>query len=500
MLDKGPMNTHLWRQTDCLSLTQNMADGSTLMEPAMHIQLAKNFESGKTAGELPILYWGVGQVWKITGESFLVYRLIYLCIILAGVYALFLSVSPFLKSYFWSVTLALSLYFAPVYLNYGISFLTDGPALAFAFIACYFLVDYLRNLKKRSFWYSMLFFSLVGLLKISSLIPFVFVLVLFGLELIGVQLNKERKLFQHNRMEFAGFFLVFLCLYGWYSYASHYNSLHEFKYTFNHIFPFWLTDQYNIHELLLNIRDLSQPVFMSKWFLLFLGGIWVFNITRSKKASRVMALMNVLIPIGGAIYVALWFPLFGVHDYYYMPLVIIIPAILIPFIMDLKQHFHRIYASNYTKFLVVLIGVWNLTYAHEIHALKAGKIRSSDNRIIGNPEFINIMNWTNWNVNTETYQFYRIRNYLLNIGVQETDRVVVLSDDSFNISLFLMGRKGWTNFMHYQSVDEINPLISEGGAKYLLIFEYDQEKFSFLEALSLSEIGRFEALIVYEFE
>ena len=81
LLDKGPLNTHLWRQTDCLSMTKNYADGAPFFEPEMHVLYADNETSGKSAGEFPILYYTVGSIWKVTGESFMVYRVFYLLIL-----------------------------------------------------------------------------------------------------------------------------------------------------------------------------------------------------------------------------------------------------------------------------------------------------------------------------------------------------------------------------------------------------------------------------------
>ena len=60
VLDQPPLSNHLWRQTDCISLTQNYANGNSLLEPELHIQLADDNTSGKTAGEFPIIYYIIG--------------------------------------------------------------------------------------------------------------------------------------------------------------------------------------------------------------------------------------------------------------------------------------------------------------------------------------------------------------------------------------------------------------------------------------------------------
>ena len=84
-LNKGPRNMHTWRQADCVSLTYLYYEGNDFLEPEMHLQLGDDYTSGKSAGELPILYYAVGQIWKLTGPSYLVYRLVGLLILLLGV-------------------------------------------------------------------------------------------------------------------------------------------------------------------------------------------------------------------------------------------------------------------------------------------------------------------------------------------------------------------------------------------------------------------------------
>src|SRR5687768_15134922 len=78
VLEKGPLNDHLWRQTDCLSMTRYYARGADFFEPEVNIQLGDKYTTGKTAGEFPILYYSIGKLWKVSGESYFTYRLVYL--------------------------------------------------------------------------------------------------------------------------------------------------------------------------------------------------------------------------------------------------------------------------------------------------------------------------------------------------------------------------------------------------------------------------------------
>ncbi len=505
VLDKPPGNTHMWRQTDCLSMTVHYMEGSPFLEPEMHIQLADSLQSGKSAGELPLLYWTVGNLWKVFGKSYTTYRIVGLLIMLAGAYALFLSVLPLFKSFFWSAAAALSLFFSPVYLYYGVSFLTDGPALAFALIAMLFLSRYVQRYRKADYWWAMCFFALVGLFKVSSMILFGYFAFLFGLELIGVRIWRGRKLFRRDFSEFAGIAAVLLAVVAWYAYAAWYNGIHEFKYTFNHIYPFWETDTYELDRVIDDIKNQTGIVIMSHWSAGVLGLMWMFNVLRFGKTERAFGIMNAIIPLGAACYVMLWFPLFGVHDYYLMPLVVVIPAIVVPFIADLKYNFPHIYnwrpRTLYGTLGRALFGIfvlWSLLYSREISAMKCGHLRQPDNMIVNNSAFIEFMNWFNYNAHDYTYQYYRIRPQLPEMGCTKDHKVIILSDPSFNIGLYMMDRKGWTDFKQYNAIEQIRELRDKGGAQFLFVFEKDTARYPFLEEIAELHFDTFEYLRVYD--
>src|SRR6187402_1514091 len=89
VLDKGPLNMHIWRQADCLSISHNYANGASFFYPEMHCQLADKNTSGKTAGEFPIIYFIIGGIWKLIGESYLSYRLFDLAILFLGTFSFY---------------------------------------------------------------------------------------------------------------------------------------------------------------------------------------------------------------------------------------------------------------------------------------------------------------------------------------------------------------------------------------------------------------------------
>ena len=117
---------------------------------------------------------------------------------------------------------------------------------------------------------------------------------------------------------------------------------------------------------------------------------------------------------------------------------------------------------------------------------------------VGDQDFVKHMAWANsYDCENNWYRFERMQPYMRKLGIQKEDRVVSLPDDSFNISLYLMGQKGWTNFNHYSTKEEIQYLIDRG-AKYLFISQPEILEQDFLQPFLTQKIGEFEGIAIYK--
>ena len=160
VLNKGPLNVHLLRQTDCLSITRNYSECASFLKPETNILLADDNTTSLSVAEFPVLYYIVGIIWKLFGESYFSYRLFYLLILFAGLFAFYKSLRIILNNNFWATTISLLLFTSPVYVVYGVSFLTDVPAFSFVLIALYFFLQYHRKKAQKLFFISIVFFAL----------------------------------------------------------------------------------------------------------------------------------------------------------------------------------------------------------------------------------------------------------------------------------------------------------------------------------------------------
>jgi len=496
VLTKGPLNTHLWKQTDCLSLTRNFSRGASFFSPEMNSQLGDKFRSGHTASEFPVLYYIVGMIWKFFGESYVSYRLFYLMILFAGLFAFYKSIKLLFEDAFWAAALSVLLFTSPVYVVYGVSFIPDVPAFSFILVALYYFLRYSLEKKSRLFLLSMAFFALAGLIKVSSLIAFVSLLCVFLLEVFSVKTLINRKLFRCNRLEWAGFISVIIIVFSWYSYVDYYNALHGFKSTLNSASPIWQLEKGAFLPLVKGIKNFTSYVFFSRPVLMILLLIGIANLFLIKKMPLFAYISNILIILGGATYFILWTPLLDVHDYYFIALLILFAGILMPFTWFVKTRYPVIFKGNFLKILLGVFLLYNFLYCQSVVRLKT-VAQKGDYIVVGNHEFVAGMQWTNWDVDRNWKRFGSMKPYILQLGIKAEDKVISLPDKSPNVSLFLMDRKGWTDNLNYSKSEDIRKLI-QCGAKYLLVSDPEFLKQGFLQAFLTQKIGSYKGIEIFK--
>lgn len=158
-LSLRPQSIHIWRQTDCLSITQNYyQNGNSFFEPEIYNQISDGGLSGKSAGEFPILYYTVAQLWKVFGKHEWIYRSFVFLIFVIGSWALYEIAFHFTKKYWMSVFISLLLLTSPTIAAYSISFLPNLPSLALVLVAWLFIYYFYRERRDGYLWISMLFF------------------------------------------------------------------------------------------------------------------------------------------------------------------------------------------------------------------------------------------------------------------------------------------------------------------------------------------------------
>lgn len=495
VLDKPPLNMHVWRQADCLSMTKKYQEGANFFEPEMHCQLADSLQTGKSAGEFPLLYYINGKIWNVTGESFLTYRVFYLLILIAGLICFYLSLMLVFQNVFWSVVITLLLYTSPAYVFYSVSFLTDAPAFSLMLVAIYFYIKYFINRKNYSLILATLFFTIAGLIKISSLILFGFFAFIYLIELVPqIKTLGNKQLYKNKIKEGVALLITPLIVFVWVSYVGNYNELHGFKYTFNDIAPIWELDDYK--NLINGIKDTNSHIFYSRAMLFALFFILIVNLFTIKKTNLLGYLLNIIVFLGAALYFMLWGPLFGVHDYYYLPFLSVFVSTIVSFAYFIKHNNPYLLNNLFVKVFGIVFLAFNFIYCVSVIKLKTTN-KGNDYITIGNSGLSVLLNWSNSNLNETWHKFYKMRDYLLELGVKNTDKVIAIDDHSFNISLYLMDKDGWTNYLNYTKQEDINVLIQKG-AKYLFVIDNSFLEKDFLKPFLQQQIGDYDGVKIFK--
>lgn len=497
VLQHGPLGAHIWRQADCLSMTRNYMEGANFLEPEMDILLADDLSSGKSAGEFPLLYYITGKVWSWFGVSHMFFRVFYLLILYAGILSVFATLELVFKNFFISLMLSLLLFTSPVLAFYGISFLTDAPAFCFSLVGIYFLTRYHFTPKTWLLVVASTFFALSGLLKISMLIGFIFLAGILVLEAVTkVKTLGSKHFYQINWKEFLAFGLVIVSIFSWYYYASLYNAEHGFKYTFNDVHPFWAASEADLELFPEFVRNFTINVFFSRPVLFVLFFIGILNLFLYKRIPLFAYLANAVIILGTSCFFMLWLPLFGPHDYYFIALLILYPGILGPFLWYLFNTIENFAENKIFKTFVVIFFAFNVGYCTSVVKLHTF-VTDGDHYLIGNHSFVSYMRWTNSDVFSEYYRWQDMRSYLGEIGVEDDAKLICFPDYSFNVTLYLVGHKGWTNFKGYTKTEEIQELVDHG-ADYLLIGSDDFRNADFLKPFTAHLIGESGEIYVYD--
>lgn len=473
-----PQSVHLWRQTNCTSLTQNYFQYDLpFFKPEMHNQLCEGGYSGKAVGEFPIIYYFVAQLWKTFGKHEWIFKLVQITILFLGLFSLFLCSKRLLKNQFWAGFLSLLIFTSPMVVFYGPNFLPDVPALSFVFLAWYFALRFTENRKAIHLWISAMLFCMAMLLKITSVISFVALGGWVVFELLFQE--KEDRIFRFSLKHFFPFLLILLPVLAWYWYADYYNSIYRGHISYHGIWPVWemTAEQFN------RIIDALEKVYLKELFLPFTQyltiAIWLYLVLTIKKMKPVYRYFVIILPAGFLVQLLLWFQVLEGHDYYMINLLIVFVFIWAIFLMHINKL--KLPYKYIAHVLAVIFFVCNVYTCHQ-----QAKIRYEG--------------WMNEMFDKNLKALIDIQPTFQKWGIHEEDKVISIPDFTINGSLYLMNRKGYTDFGSDFSKAETFYKRIEQGAKYLVVNDSTVFSREYLKPFLQNKVGEFENISVFNIE
>lgn len=495
ILTHRPYSMHQWRQADCLSITTNYySENRKFLEPAIHWVGEKD---GKTVSECPILYYSVAQLWKIFGKHEFIIRLLNILIVFSGIFCLYKLTDGLINDKFWAFFVPLLLFTSPILAFYTNNFLADAPALGLSLIGCYFIWKGFTH--KKIHWYliSFLFFTLCGLIKISSLILFTAILLIHTYVTITSR-NKENS-WLYKWYSLLPYIVVFVIIYVWYNFARDYNSNNLSGIFLLNLFPFWEIDVETRTRIWNNLYFILLPAYFNKKMLFVVFSLFIVLCLFYKKTNKVLFHITLLVFLGITAYVFLFFQAFTVHDYYLLNLLVFVPLPLIAVIEMLKRHYPNVFNSRIIKgtalaALILLI--------YETAVITRMKYSTNDwlvkTNVVLTKGDVDQWTWFHSNYRERMQAYETITPYLRGLGIKRTDRVISLPDESINISLYLMNQKGFTGFGYSSmSFDEKMNFFQRYGAKYLII-DSSLHHQGFIKPYITQKIGHYRNIEIFD--
>ncbi|HTA84408.1 MAG TPA: glycosyltransferase family 39 protein [Bacteroidia bacterium] len=504
ILFERPYSTHQWRQCDCLSITLNYyKEGMHFFTPVTH-WCGPNGDGKVSTSECPIIYYTVACLWQIFGYHEFIYRLVVILISFAGLFYLYKLTYELLSDRLLAIMVSLFLFASPIFAFYANNFILDLPALSFAIIAWYFFVRFIKIQANKQLYISVLFFTLAGLTKLSALIAFAPILLLFPIEMLGLlKLNNGNKIFNSPLKQGMPFLAALVVIAAWTLYVVHYNSRVDIRVFSTQIFPIWHMNSAYKGRVFTSFYSDLLPQFYSLPALITILAMFATITVLWKKANSLLLFSAICIFSGVIAYIILWFQVLDVHDYYLINLLILVPFIIITFLHYLKNNHTRFFSSITLKILFGVFLAFNIYYTAIENRAKypADDGSQVSSGFILRQKTVDMWNWFHGDYNLYLRPYETIEDYNRSLGIKREDKVISIPDNSVNISLYLMDQKGFTDY-YYPTMPDL-PRLKQYillGAKYLFINDSDLLHKDWIKPYITHPFGAYRGISIYNLQ
>lgn len=462
-LVQKPGSVHVWRQTDCASYALNYYQNDrSFFSPQVHHRHAID---GSTASEFPIIYYIAAKLYNVFGFHDFYIRWINYFIFFCGLLAVTLTSTYFIKNKLLASFPAILLMMSCVIVYYGSNYLPDVPALSFALIGFYFFIRYTTLYKNTDFAFAIFFSVMASLLKISSALLFVCIM-LYTLYQRFISKNER-----YNNINFLIIILGLLTVGSWVYYVKIYNEQGQYFGNLQGTMGIWLCDKDKILYIIKRTFEEWIPALGSrKLWLLFVPVMIYIGYHWKKLISTLQFILPVLLA-GCIFYLIAWFAVFDVHDYYFINVFVFPVLLAIAFFSTVEQTL----SPKQLKIFIITALILFVMTAEDTEA-----------------QFYNRKYHSGWN-SSPPKGFYNIEPYLRSLGIDRHQLIYSPSDASTNITLYFANNPGWTKLFDTKAESAI-----ARGASYMLLENAQLESPEF-NMYKDKKIGEFEGISIVKF-
>lgn len=482
-IQREPRTVHAWRQFDCLSFAQSFYnERASLFEPAINNLGQKG--TGKTASEFPIVPYLVAKIWKITGMNSSVYKLVNLLFTITGLFFVYLLFLRGTKNKIASALITALIFSSPILSYYGISTISDIQAFSLSLIGFYFMYKYVQELSNSSFWLCIILFSIAALIKASAALVFIVAIIYF-------------RPYNKSKLKLISIFIPPIIWASWYMYVNYYNEINNGGFFLIGLLPIWKLN----HEQLKNISthffndNLPQVISPIILIMIFISGVFVIIKNKNNTPSRNTLTLCLLLFVA---FIILFFGALNVHDYYFInpfSLLIIASFYIITYYWEIIE------AKYYPKFILT-VSILSLVFSYT-SGIKTWKkincnVNNFENKLVFNKHEQKNYFWIYW-LDREMYKVLEDKNFNIeSAGVQKSDTVFCLGDNTINRALYMINRVGYSSF-NVKPENTPNFIQEHQNIKYIVLIDsHLPKKHPYLSTLLLNEVYKKQSLSVYK--
>ncbi len=448
-----PVGIHQWRNCVSAGYAQCFYHGADFFKPKTEAFVTNKHTSRIVILECPLLYYVVGQIYKIFGNHEFLYRLFNILIGFLGLLCLFKTAKFILEDTVLSLFISVILFSSTVYIFYMSNFITDAPAMALSLIGFYFFYRFYLFKRDKYLLISMLLFAIAGLLKAQALYLYFALFAIFMGELIfKMKFGKDGKyLFDNGTKYFLYFIIVIVFMFAWYAYSKYFSQKFGAINSARLYSAIWYGDKelikhvWNEFVTRFKVGYFHSPVFIYSSFIIFLH-----NLIFISKHNKLLNFITILLFIQVIIFNLVFFLSIGRCDYYNINSFAFILFVYLNFFYYMKKNYFHIYNNLYFKMFFIIVGCFLIA-----HGKKGIDRKYSDIFFFDTSKLVHKCGY--------------IEPYLRNLGIEREDRVYYTPDPSMNNSLYLMNQLGNTDFAIGGPLKQRIEYLKERDLKYLMI-------------------------------
>ncbi len=416
-----PAGIHYIRQTDTLSFIARYFDGTGFISPEV-FDLRNNPNDGRTAAEFPLLYWLTAKLYNLFGERIWLLRCVNLAMVLVGQIMFGRACGAVLRSRALGMLFSFWIFGSSVLVYYACNSLPDATAYGIVLVGWSVVLREMADGLVKKWRFALLLFVLAALCKVTSGIH----LLAFGLVLLLQSIAEQTvaPLFMKIREKALWLIGGIIAVASWSGYSIWYNKTNGASHFITTFGPVWSLDNTEQVEVVKLVTEYwwSKYLYPTSWHVL--GAIVLAGSAFIGRAPRLLLVAAIVLVLGSACYVILFYERFRDHDYYFVALLPTLALSALLGLVALRSRFPKVLPDPTLALAMLVLSLLSINYAK----------LNLDRRYAEQPDRYSAVGTALVDLPLD----------LGTAGVTTDATFVVLGDNTPNGSLLSLDHKGWT--------------------------------------------------------